>query len=181
MKKEWLTKELAESLFYYKDGVLYWKDNRGYCHTKDKPVGSVTKAGYFESKLNLKTFKVHRVVFLLHHGYLPEVIDHIDGNKIYFSKSLPYIPHSNSYVDCHGSKAGYSPGGLIYPTPSGNKMSDFKSVMLNDEVSVNDIHGSDIALKPGQFFYLWIRRVVLPGVKNVSGENFMPKFKFEVS
>jgi hypothetical protein len=108
-------------------------------------------------------------------------IDHIDGNKIYFSKSLPYIPHSNSYVDCHGSKAGYSPGGLIYPTPSGNKMSDFKSVMLNDEVSVNDIHGSDIALKPGQFFYLWIRRVVLPGVKNVSGENFMPKFKFEVS
>jgi hypothetical protein len=81
MKKEWLTKELAESLFYYKDGVLYWKDNRGYCHTKDKPVGSVTKAGYFESKLNLKAFKVHRVIFLLHHGYLPEVVDHIDGNR----------------------------------------------------------------------------------------------------
>lgn len=81
MKKEWLTKELAESLFYYKDGVLYWKDNRGYCRTKDKPVGSLTKSGYFESKLNKKPFKVHRVIFLMHNGYLPEHVDHIDGNR----------------------------------------------------------------------------------------------------
>lgn len=80
-KKEWMTKELAESLFYYNDGVLYWKKNQGTYPTKDKPVGAVTKAGYFESKINLKPFKVHRVVFLLHYGYLPDVVDHIDGNR----------------------------------------------------------------------------------------------------
>lgn len=81
MSQEWLTKELADSLFEYKDGNLYWKENRGYCKTKGKQVGSVTKAGYFESKLNGKPFKVHRVIFLMHHGYLPAQIDHIDCNR----------------------------------------------------------------------------------------------------
>jgi hypothetical protein len=79
--KEWMTKELAESLFYYKDGILYWKNNQGTYPTKDKPVGSITKAGYFESRLKGKSFKVHRVIFLLKHGYMPKVIDHIDGNR----------------------------------------------------------------------------------------------------
>lgn len=78
---EWMTKELAESLFYYKDGVLFWKENRGTYPTKDKPVGAVSKSGYLESKIKLKPFKVHRVIFLLHHGWLPKMVDHIDGNR----------------------------------------------------------------------------------------------------
>ena len=81
MSKEWLTKELADSLFYYEDGVLFWKEDRGVNLVKDKPVGNVTKTGYYESKLNKKPFKVHRAIFVMHHGYLPEQIDHIDGDK----------------------------------------------------------------------------------------------------
>jgi hypothetical protein len=79
MKTEWLTKELADSLFYYKDGSLYWKVDRASNKVKDTKVGSITKSGYFESKLDGKPFKTHRVVFLIHHGYLPVMVDHING------------------------------------------------------------------------------------------------------
>jgi hypothetical protein len=81
MSQGWLTKELADSLFEYREGMLFWKEDRGYCKIKGKKVGSVTKAGYFESKLNGKCFKVHRAIFVMHHGYIPEQVDHIDGNR----------------------------------------------------------------------------------------------------
>jgi len=75
------TQEEALALFYYKDGVLFWKNNQGTYPTKDKPVGSKTKNGYMESKICGKGFKVHRMAFLLHHGWLPKMVDHIDGNR----------------------------------------------------------------------------------------------------
>jgi len=30
--------------------------------------------------IDYKKYKIHRLIFLMHHGYLPEYIDHIDGN-----------------------------------------------------------------------------------------------------
>lgn len=75
------TQEEAAALFEYRDGALYWKTNRGYSKVMDKPVGSKTANGYLESKINGKGFKVHRMVFLLHHGWLPEMVDHIDGDR----------------------------------------------------------------------------------------------------
>ena len=76
-----MTKELADSLFYYKDGNLYWKENRGTYPCKDNVVGAKTKAGYLESKICGKPFKAHRVVFLMHYGYTPKCVDHINGNR----------------------------------------------------------------------------------------------------
>ena len=67
------TKEEALALFEYKDGVLY---------SKPKPIGSVTGNGYLESKVGKRPFKIHRMIFLMHHGWLPEVVDHIDGNPL---------------------------------------------------------------------------------------------------
>lgn len=41
--------------------------------------------GYYRVGLskdkNMKHFYLHRLVFLVHQGYLPELIDHIDGNQ----------------------------------------------------------------------------------------------------
>lgn len=38
--------------------------------------------GYYQVRLDRKPYRVHRIIYALHHGICPaEVIDHIDGNK----------------------------------------------------------------------------------------------------
>jgi hypothetical protein len=61
--------------FNYKDGNLYkrFKEN--------KPVGSFTDEGYVVVGFNKKSQFAHRVIFLMFNGYLPNCIDHIDGNR----------------------------------------------------------------------------------------------------
>ncbi len=35
-----------------------------------------------QAGINKKTYQLHRIIFFMHHGYLPEIIDHIDGNGL---------------------------------------------------------------------------------------------------
>ena len=75
-----LNQEIVKELFEYKDGHLYWKVNRGP-KKKGEPVSCKTDKGYFRVGLFGKTYRVHRLIYLLHHGYLPNELDHIDGNR----------------------------------------------------------------------------------------------------
>ena len=73
-------KELLDS-FEYKDGNLYWKI------AKQKTIignlaGSKLKNGYFHVQLNGKFILNHRAIFLMHNGFLPKYVDHIDGNPL---------------------------------------------------------------------------------------------------
>jgi hypothetical protein len=70
-----MNQELLKQLFDYKDGNLFWKKNK-------KQITNIEPIGYVRVCLNKKQYKAHRVIFLMHHGYLPEYIDHIDGNKL---------------------------------------------------------------------------------------------------
>jgi hypothetical protein len=60
--------------FEYKDGFLYWKSN-------SKRAGCLLKSGYWKIKINQKPMFAHRLIFLMHYGYLPKMIDHIDENR----------------------------------------------------------------------------------------------------
>lgn len=72
--------EEIKSLFDYKDGQLIWKTGR--VGTKGTAAGCVHKAtGYIKVKIKNKGLMAHRLIFFLHHGFLPECVDHIDGNK----------------------------------------------------------------------------------------------------
>ena len=68
-----LTKDQLDQIFEYKDGVLYWKPSK---------AGTIDGAGYYQTGIQGKYFKNHRLIFLMHHGYLPSLIDHIDGNRL---------------------------------------------------------------------------------------------------
>jgi hypothetical protein len=73
-----------KNLFDYCDGELYWKSKPSkYANIKigDK-AGRVHSTGYRILQLNGVKQKLHRVIFLMHHGYLPAYIDHIDGNPL---------------------------------------------------------------------------------------------------
>lgn len=74
-----LTQKQVQSFFDYKDGNLFWKEKRNGAN-KGLQFGCVTDKNYLRGELNGKSYYIHRLIFLYHHGYLPKYIDHIDGN-----------------------------------------------------------------------------------------------------
>lgn len=72
--------EILET-FDYGEGVLYRKSPR-----KGAPAGPVTgknRLGYVRVKLNSVIYLVHRLIWVLHFGEIPEgmFIDHINGRR----------------------------------------------------------------------------------------------------
>lgn len=70
-------------LFEYRDGVLYWKEDRSSQKCKGKKAGCES-AGYLKLRVRELggSVAVHRVIFAMHHGYFPKEVDHINGNKL---------------------------------------------------------------------------------------------------
>lgn len=82
MAQKILTQEYLQSLFEYKEGNLYWKVvSKFHSQLKDKVAGALHHSGYIHIKIDNKKYAAHRLIFLYHHGYLPEFVDHIDMNK----------------------------------------------------------------------------------------------------
>jgi len=75
-----LTQEEAVRLFEYRDGSLYRKVTTNYNAKAGDLVGVVQKHGYLRVRACSKQYLVHRLIFLIHHGYMPETLDHIDGD-----------------------------------------------------------------------------------------------------
>ena len=77
-----LTQEYVRELFDYRGGELYRKVSRANNKVKSgNLVGSDQGNGYREVTIDGKSYYIHRLIFLYHHGYLPEFLDHIDGDK----------------------------------------------------------------------------------------------------
>jgi len=77
-----ITQELVNSIFEYRDGNLYFKKSISLKAREGKKAGGVTAHGYCSVGFYKTTAYVHRIIFLMHHGYIPEFIDHIDGNTL---------------------------------------------------------------------------------------------------
>ena len=77
-----LTQEEAHRLFEYKDGVLYWKNCTSRAVKNGSKAGHSNSYGYWRIETKYGSLAAHRIVFLMHHGYMPKIVDHIDGNKL---------------------------------------------------------------------------------------------------
>jgi hypothetical protein len=86
-----MNKDRLHEIFKYKDGVLFRKKNGVVAGSKD------TK-GYLISSVDGKRQKNHRIIFMMHYGYLPRIIDHIDrnpaNNKIENLRDVNYAQNS---------------------------------------------------------------------------------------
>jgi hypothetical protein len=82
MTDKTLTQQELLEIFDYIDGHLYWKSNRGSNRLKGKKAGWLNEGRHYDVMYKNKTHKMHRIIFLMHHGYLPKEIDHIDGNPL---------------------------------------------------------------------------------------------------
>lgn len=78
-----VTQELLAEYFEYKDGYLY----RIKLTKNDKKnaigdrVGYLRSDGYWAVNFMGKAYKVHRLIFLLVNGFMPDEIDHINNDK----------------------------------------------------------------------------------------------------
>ena len=66
--------------FEYKDGQLIRTVD---CKHKNKGrvAGSPDRKGYLKVTHKGKSYFVHRIIYLLHHGHCPDFVDHIDNDS----------------------------------------------------------------------------------------------------
>lgn len=74
--------EKCHERYTYKDGKLFFKSNLHSKQREGQEVGSLNNCGYLKVCLDKQNYLIHRLIFLMHYGYLPEMLDHIDRNKL---------------------------------------------------------------------------------------------------
>ena len=101
MEKLAISHNYVLSAFDYQDGNLIRKTGR--VNEIGQVAGCFHKGkGYIHVKIKAKAFKAHRLVFLYHHGYLPECVDHIDGDKT--NNRIENLRAATKEENCHNQK-----------------------------------------------------------------------------
>jgi len=106
-------KELLE----YRDGVLYWKEDRGSQKCKGKPAGCPAN-DYLKLRVRELggSMFVHRVVFAMHHGYFPQEVDHVNGNKMDNRiENLREVSRTQNRLNAGKTRANRSGCKNVYP------------------------------------------------------------------
>ena len=77
-----MTQEEAHRLFEYRDGVLYRKiDRNNRFKAGDKAGHLVKSTGYRAVEVGGVTYPEHSIVYLMHYGFIPKIIDHVNNNQ----------------------------------------------------------------------------------------------------
>ena len=77
-----ITQKQVKNIFRYENGVLYWKKPTSTRIKSGSKAGCINSNGYMRMGLNGKDIYNHQVIFLYFNGYIPDNIDHIDGNPL---------------------------------------------------------------------------------------------------
>lgn len=75
-----IDQKTAIELFEYRDGTLYWREAPRRGVRKGSAAGHKSNK-YVQLRLNNRTYYAHQLVYLIHHGYIPAEIDHINCDK----------------------------------------------------------------------------------------------------
>ena len=76
-----LTQAQVLEMFSYADGKLFWRKKTSRKTVVGNEAGTVRKNdGYRQVMIDYRTYRTHRLVYLYHYGWMPEIIDHINQN-----------------------------------------------------------------------------------------------------
>ena len=97
MKRLEVSQERVLELFKYEDGKLFQRSN-------NQPAKIYVTKGhrYARIKFDKREFKLHRIIFLYHHGYLPDIIDHINGDR--YDNRIENLREANTYQNRQNSR-----------------------------------------------------------------------------
>ena len=78
-----MTKETLDSLFLYCEntGNLYRKTVNNRKQKVGEIVGYLRTDGYIGTKINNKSYRVHRLILCMVSGVMPKFVDHINHNR----------------------------------------------------------------------------------------------------
>ena len=99
----------CKAIFDYKDGSLYWKNDRGSNAKAGARAGRLLSTGYRSIHVSGRRYQEHRLIFLWWHGVLPEQIDHVNRDKADNRiENLRRCTHSTNQVNTNSrqSKSG---------------------------------------------------------------------------
>lgn len=65
----------------YDNGILYWKKSTSNRVKVGDIAGSEQVGGYIGVRILGKRYPAHTIVYALHYNEMPEIVDHIDGNR----------------------------------------------------------------------------------------------------
>ena len=78
-----INQDRLKELFDYQDGLLIRKTNRGHGKNSSRwkagtTLGHSVKSGYCLASVDYTTYKLHRLIWLWHHGQFPSKhLDHL--------------------------------------------------------------------------------------------------------
>lgn len=83
IKNGWITASVINGVFdvYPETGRIIWKIRLSGRQTVGDDAGTINKGGYVAITVDHKHIYGHQVVWMYAYGYLPERIDHINGNR----------------------------------------------------------------------------------------------------
>jgi hypothetical protein len=96
MKRLEISQQRVLDLFRYDDGKLFRKSDN-----KEMGIYSTKHHRYARVVIDGKEYKLHRIIFFYHHGYLPEIIDHINGDR--YDNHIENLREANTYQNRQNS------------------------------------------------------------------------------
>ncbi len=109
-KEHEVNKKELDKLFNCRNGKLYNKIHRNPKALMGAEAGSYDSYGYRQLKINRKTYKVHRLIYMMHYGEFDQSfsIDHINGikddNRI---ENLRLVTHQENHFNRTAAKGCY--------------------------------------------------------------------------
>ncbi len=105
--------DYIKSLFSYDDetGILFWAVDKGTAKSGDG-VGAVNSHGYLVTKIDGRMEIVHRLIWEINTGEIPDQIDHIDGdrtnNRMSNIRNVPHITNGRNQKKSEINTSGFS-------------------------------------------------------------------------
>lgn len=77
-----ITQERVRHLFEYKDGILYWRNREHLTGINGRAAGHTRCRTRTYVSIDGRRYSQHSIIYLYHHGYIPDLIDHADRDHL---------------------------------------------------------------------------------------------------